>query len=79
LNRPIDFCNSDERTNPIPAWSWKAGVTDQQIYDALVKDELIGGGGFKDALKDFRKCPVSLWSRAVPFYTDKNCKSGRWE
>lgn len=77
LNRPIDFCKSKERTVKEPRWKYKEGTTDQQIYDAILRDavELTSE---HDKLKNIRPCPVFSWSRASPFYNVLHCEAGEW-
>lgn len=78
LNRPIDFCTSNDRVNTIP-WTWKKGVTQAEIFDAMMSDvaAVEGTDGKEDSLKDFNPCPMGGWSRAAPFY-ERECESGKW-
>lgn len=78
LNRPVDFSCSKKRMCMAPPWVWKDNVTDQEVFDAQVQDEQVGIRANVDALKVFRKCHNFSWSRAAPFYSNINCKSGKW-
>ena len=72
-NRPIDFCKSDKRINPVPSYKWKPDATDEEVFKAQVQDALIGNNHATDELKIFAKCTCGSWSRAVPFY-ETDCK-----
>lgn len=72
LNRPIDFCTSNDRVNTVP-WTWKKGVAQTEIISACMDDNKER----EDSLKDFNPCPMGGWSRAYPFYTNE-CESGKW-
>ena len=72
-NQPIFFSRvpKHHRTVKPPAWQWKSGVRDRDIWEAEVDDVFEGTTAYRDALKMPSKCPYMSWSKAVLFYQNE--------